>query len=150
MQQIAPIEVGLPVIDLDNMLSFYCGVLSCEEVRRADIPADLSQAIKTSAAGYINVWLRTPNGEVIKLVSPPEAPERAERLEQSSERTGFAYLTFYCSDLEEVLAAAEAQGAVVRSDRSLLAGDIGMKLVFFEDPEGNVIELVEPLSDPRS
>jgi len=150
MQQIAPIEVGLPVIDLDNMLSFYRDVLSCEEVRRADISADLSNAIKTSAAGYINVWLRTPNGEVIKLVSPPQAPQRAERLEQSSERTGFAYLTFYCSDLEDVLAAAEARGAEVRSDRALLSGDIGLKMVFFEDPEGNVIELVEPVADPRS
>ena len=48
MDQIAPIEVGLPVIDLDNMLAFYCDVLSCEEVRRADIPPELSQAIKTS------------------------------------------------------------------------------------------------------
>lgn len=150
MQQIAPIEVGLPVIDLDRMLAFYCEVLACEEVRRADIPADLSQAIKTSASGYINVWLRTPNGEVIKLVSPPEAPQRAERLQQSSERTGFAYLTFYCSDLEDVLAAAEANGATVRSDRALLSGDIGLKMVFFEDPEGNVIELVEPVADPRS
>ncbi len=150
MQQIAPIEVGLPVIDLQRMLSFYCEVLGCEEVRRADIPADLSRAIKTSASGYINVWLRTPNGEVIKLVSPPQAPHRAERLEQSSERTGFAYLTFYCSNLEAVLATAESQGAVVRSDRALLSGDIGLKMVFFEDPEGNVIELVEPVADPRS
>ena len=150
MDQIAPIEVGLPVIDLDNMLAFYSNVLSCEEVRRADIPSELSQAIKTSASGYINVWLRTPNGEVIKLVSPPQSPQRADRLEQSSERTGFAYLTFYCSDLEEVLAAAEARGANVRSDRSLLSGDIGLKMVFFEDPEGNVIELVEPLADPRT
>ena len=150
MDQIAPIEVGLPVIDLDNMLSFYRDVLSCEEMRRADIPPELSQAIKTSASGYINVWLRTPNGEVIKLVSPPQSPQRAERLEQSSERTGFAYLTFYCSDLDEVLTAAEARGATVRSDRALLSGDIGLKMVFFEDPEGNVIELVEPVADPRN
>jgi len=82
VQQIAPLEVGLPVIDLNEMLNFYSEVLGCEEVRRADIPADLSNAIKTSAAGYINVWLRTPNGEVIKLVSPPQSPQRAERLEQ--------------------------------------------------------------------
>ena len=145
MQQIAPIEVGLPVIDLDNMLSFYSEVLSCKEVRRADIPPELSQAIRASATGYINVWLQTPNGEVIKLVRPPEAPQRTPSMQQSSERTGFAYLTFYCSDLEQVLTLAESRGARLRSDRSLLSGDIGIKMVFFEDPEGNVIELVEPV-----
>ncbi len=144
MEQIAPLEVGLPVIDLERMLAFYCGVLSCEEVRRADIPADLSNAIRTSADGYVNVWLRTPYGEVIKLVSPPRPPQRAPSLSQSSERTGFAYLTFYCRELEAVLAEAEAQGATLRSERALLSGDLGLKLVFFEDPEGNVIELVEP------
>ena len=49
-----------------------------------------------------------------------------------------------------MLAAAEERGATVRSDRALLSGDIGIKMVFFEDPEGNVIELVEPVADPRS
>ena len=60
-----------------------------------------------------------------------------------ADRTGIAFLTFYCSDLEQVLALAEQHGAVLRSDRSLLGGAIGLKLAFFEDPEGNVIELVE-------
>jgi len=145
MEQIAPLELGLPVIDLDRMYDFYCSVLSCREVRRADIPADLTQALTTGREGYLNIWLQTPNGEVIKLVRPPTPPTRQPGLESLSARTGFAYLTFYCRDLEQVLSAAEAKGAVLRSDRSLLAGSIGLKLAFFDDPEGNVIELVEPL-----
>jgi len=144
MKQTAPMEVGLVVADLDRMYRFYVEVLSCTEVRRADIPADLSRAIRTASDGYVNVWLRTPNGEVIKLVKPPAAPARVATPAFSSERTGFAYLTFYCSDLEATLAAALAAGAVERSEPSTRSGAIGVKLVFFEDPEGNVVELVEP------
>lgn len=146
MEQIAPLEVGLPVIDMERMHDFYCRVLSFEEVRRADIPPELTQALTAGAEGYLNVWLRSPHGEIIKLVRPPQAPARSTPLEVLSERTGFGYLTFYCKDIEQVLAEAEANGAKVRSDRGLLDGRIGVKLVFFEDPEGNVIELVEPMA----
>jgi catechol 2,3-dioxygenase-like lactoylglutathione lyase family enzyme len=43
-----------------------------------------------------------------------------------------------------VLASAEAAGAKLRSDRGLLAESRPVRLCFFADPEGNVIELVEP------
>ena len=146
MEQIAPLEVGLPVVDMERMHDFYCRVLSFEEVRRADIPAELSEALTAGGEGYLNVWLRGPYGEVIKLVRPPQAPARVAPATALSERTGFGYLTFFCKEIEQVLAEAEVNGAKVRSDRGLLDGRIGVKLVFFEDPEGNVIELVEPLA----
>ena len=144
MDQIAPIEVGLVVEDLDRMLAFYTNVLSCTEVRRADIPPALSGAIKTAPDGYVNVWLKTPNNEVIKLVAPPAPPQRVSPPQFSSDRTGYCYLTFYCTNIEQAVDKAEESGAKIRSEPSTLSGEIGVKLVFFEDPEGNVIELVEP------
>ncbi len=144
MEQIAALEVGLPVVDLERMLAFYQEVLSFEEVRRADIPASLSHALTAGNDGYLNVWLKSPYGEIIKLVRPPDPPNLTPPPQALSERTGFGYLTFYCKDIELVLAAAESHGARVRSDRELLDGRVGVKLIFFEDPEGNVIELVEP------
>ena len=146
MQQLTPMEVGIVVTDLDRMLAFYTEVLSCVEQRRSDIPVELSRALRTAPAGYINVWLKTPYGEVIKLVKPPKAPTGVRAPEYSSARSGFAYLTFYCTEIEKVLESATARGAIVRSDDWTLSGSIGLKLVFFEDPEGNVIELVESKS----
>lgn len=145
MKQLSAIEVGLVVQNLDAMLAFYTDVLGCSEVRRSDIPAPLSTGIAVHQQGYVNVWLQTPNGEVIKLVAPPSQPHNPGHPAFSAERTGFAYLTFYCAEIEQVLAKAEASGAQVRSDRGYLSGEIGVKMVFFEDPEGNVIELVEPI-----
>ncbi len=145
MQQIAPMEVGLPVIDLNRMLTFYCDVLGCQELRRADIAPELSALIKAAPDGYVNVWLQFPGGEVVKLMRPPQVPAAVATAEYYSQRTGFAYLTFYCSNLEDTLAAALAQGAALLSDRATLSGDVGVKIAFFSDPEGNVIELVEPV-----
>lgn len=148
MEQIQPLEVGISVADLDRMLAFYTTVLSCEEVRRADIPAALTRSLTSSADGYVNVWLRAPGGEIVKLFRPVATPPRDARRAFLADRTGLAFLTFYCRDIEGVLATAEANGAVLRSDRAQLSGAVGVKLAFFEDPEGNVIELVEPVARP--
>ena len=145
MEQTAPLEVGLVVDDLERMHSFYVDVLSFKEARRSDIPAALSRAIRTARDGYTNVWLQAPGGEIVKLMKPAAAPVRNPAATYSSDRTGFAYLTFYCKDLEGVLANARAAGAIVRSDDASRSGAIGVKLAFFEDPEGNVLELVEPV-----
>jgi catechol 2,3-dioxygenase-like lactoylglutathione lyase family enzyme len=144
MKQTQPIETGIAVTDLDRMLGFYTDVLSCKEVRRAPIPAELSEQLTLAPDGYLCVWLQTPGGEVIKLMSAPQAPEVLDAPKYLTGRSGIAYLTFYCSDLGEVLAAAEAAGAALMSDRALVAPDAPLRLCFFTDPEGNVIELVQP------
>ena len=148
MEQIAPLEVGIAVLDLDRMLGFYATVLSCTEVRRADIPASLTAALTSSRDGYVNVWLKAPGGEGVKFFRPPTTPEPNGGRAYLADRAGIAFLTFYCRDIEGVLAAAEAHGAVLRSERSLLDGSVGVKLAFFDDPEGNVIALVEPVTAP--
>ena len=116
MKQTAAIETGICVTDLERMLSFYTGVLSCEEVRRSPIPAELSEQLTLAPDGYLCVWLQTPYGERIKLMSAPQTPEVIDARQYLTDRSGIAYLTFYCSDLSEVLEAAETAGAVLMSD----------------------------------
>ena len=145
MKQTSALEVGIPVVDLDRMIDFYCDVMSCQELRRAEVPAALSRGLTTGDRGYLNVWLQTPHGEVIKLMSPATPPTLTPAPTALIESTGVRYLTFYCEDIEQVLLLAQERGARLRSDRALLDGQIGVKLCFFEDPEGNVLELVEPV-----
>ena len=143
VQQTSPMEIGIGVIDLDRMIAFYSEALGCREVRRADIPAALSSSLTLAPEGYLCVWLETPNGEVIKLMRPPAAPEAVSAPAYLTSRTGIAYLTFYCADLDSVLALAETRGATLRSERDLVASGSVLKLCFFSDPEGNIIELVQ-------
>lgn len=144
MKQIAPVEAGICVDDLERMLAFYERALGCREVRRAEIPAALSQQIALAANGYTCVWLKTPGGETIKLMRPSTPPAGSGAPALLTERRGLAYLTFYCEAIREVLERAESAGAELRSDRALIADGRPVKLCFFADPEGNVIELVEP------
>jgi catechol 2,3-dioxygenase-like lactoylglutathione lyase family enzyme len=144
MKQTAPIEAGIAVADLERMVAFYTQALGCREVRRADIPAALSRGIALAPNGYVCVWLKTPGGETIKLMRPPEAPAASGAPPLLTARRGIAYLTFYCEAIRDVLARAEAAGATLRSERALIAEGSAVKLCFFADPEGNVVELVEP------
>jgi len=143
MQQTAPLEIGLPVIDLERMLAFYTAAFSCKEVRRADIPGELSDKIRVTPDGYTNVWLQFPGGEVIKLVRPPKAPAQRPALNYAAEQTGIAYFTVYCDDIAAAIDTAEAHGAELISDRDLAGSDGAVKLAFLRDPEGNVFEYVQ-------
>lgn len=149
MKQTTPVEVGLAIVDVERMLTFYSSVLDCVEERRADIPAALSSPLGMADDGYLCIWLATPVGERIKLMRPTRAPQQVTTPSYLTARTGFAYLTFYCSDLNETLAKAEAAGARLRSDRSLFGSDQPVQLCFFEDPEGNIIELVQTQTGDR-
>jgi catechol 2,3-dioxygenase-like lactoylglutathione lyase family enzyme len=143
MHQTAPIEIGLSVIDLDRMLEFYASVLSCVEVRRREIPAAMSASLGMAEHGYLCVWLATPHGERIKLMSPVTPPVSPEVPEYLTSTTGVSFFTFYCDDLTQSLGHAEELGATLRSDRSFVAPELAMRLCFLTDPEGNVFELVE-------
>ncbi|MEM7003012.1 MAG: VOC family protein [Pseudomonadota bacterium] len=144
MKQIAPLEIGIPVRDLDRMLNFYQQVFDCEEVRRADIPAALSSQIGVAEHGYVNVWLKFPGGEILKLVCPPQPPETTPPPDFMAQQTGIAYFTIYCADMAAALDAAESAGASLVSQRALAEQADGVKLAFLRDPEGNVFELVQP------
>ena len=143
MRQIAPLEIGIPVIDLDRMVKFYTTVFSCEEVRRADIPEELSRNIRVHPEGYVNVWLKFTGGEVVKLVQPPTPPAAAPVQEFTGTQTGIAYFTLYCDDIAGAIRIAKEAGAEMISEPTLAQGE-ALKLAFLRDPEGNVFELVEP------
>ena len=90
MKQTAALETGICVTDLDRMLAFYTDVLGCQEVRRAPIPAELSDQLTLAPNGYLCVWLQTPYGERIKLMSPPEAPDPDDAPDYLTARRGIA------------------------------------------------------------
>jgi len=143
LKQTAPLEIGLPVIDLPKMVDFYTRVFGCEEERRADIPAELSRAIGVAEDGYENVWLRFPGGEIVKLVRPKTAPVQAPAKAFSAATTGLAYFTLYCEDIDAAIADAVAQGAKLVSESKLAEATNPVRLAFLQDPEGNVFEFVQ-------
>lgn len=149
MQQSAPLEVGITVRNVDAMCQFYQRAFGCVEARRTEIPAELSAPLGIAQQGYLCVWLATPNDERIKLMAPAISPQQNASDDFFTARTGLAYLTFYCRDLNPTLAAALAEGATLRSAPELAAPEQAMKICFMQDPEGNIVELVETATGER-
>jgi len=125
------------------MVDFYTRVFGCEEVRRADIPAELSRAIAVAEDGYENVWLSFPGGKIVKLVRPKTAPAQSPSRAFASETTGIAYFTLYCDDIDAAIASAVEQGAKLVSEPKLAEASNPVRLAFLRDPEGNVFEFVQ-------
>ncbi len=142
----APLEVGICVADLDRMVRFYVAALGCAEEERRRLPFPATERAHLSADGPVDIsFLRTPWGERIKLLAPVAAPARTDdaRPEYLTDRLGVAYLTCYVDAIEAVTAGALAAGAVSLLYPPVLPGRVN-HIAFVRDPEGNVIELVEP------
>lgn len=138
----APLELGFCVADLERGLRFWrdaLGLAFVSEIRTTDESAIGSGFARS---GYRVVRLQLPTGERVKLFEPDRfdrsgAPPRDVPLG----RVGFAFLTLIVTNLTATLGSLEAQGYPPRRARFELRPGVHVALV--DDPDGNVVELVE-------
>ena len=141
MRMTLPLEVGVAARDIDTLVRFYGEALGCTEEMRTEIPDMITKPAGLASGALTFVWLRTPNGERIKILGP--AAGTTEPGTTLSARTGISYLTFYVDSIDETLDAAARAGATVLSDPAPVKAGPGIQLVFLRDPEGNAFELVQ-------
>ncbi|HEX6981032.1 MAG TPA: VOC family protein [Alphaproteobacteria bacterium] len=141
MKMVAPMEVGIAVRDLDQMREFYTRVLGFEEISTVQVPSDKTAASAMATDGATVVRVQTPYGERIKLLSAPST-NATERPHWLLERAGLAYLTFIVRDIAAEHRRLRAAGVQLMSDGPI-ENRPGLRVLFFRDPEGNTLELVE-------
>lgn len=142
MRLVAPLEVGICVEDLDLMRAFYEQALGLEVVSLLEVSPELGRAADMCAAGYRILRLQASTGERIKLAQPNTPPADVGAAEPVLARRSIAFLTFIVDDLLATMARLQARGVRLRAGPKLEVRP-GTHLAFVEDPEGNVIELVE-------
>ena len=104
----------------------------------SDLPASGSATV---------IRLQTSYGERIKLVAPDAAaPLPAHHPEHVFDQANVMYLTFIIRDIQAVTARVLAQGGRAMSGPEPIESRPGLFVVFLRDPEGNVVELVEPVA----
>jgi catechol 2,3-dioxygenase-like lactoylglutathione lyase family enzyme len=150
MAATAPLEVGISVLDLEGMIAFYRDVLGLAFVNTHDMGPTAGMATALSAAGYEIARLQAPGGERVKLVrakAPLPAPAGGGTASVGEGgilgRRGIVYLTFIIADLDGAIRHLAAHGAHLLTGATKVEPRPGVFLAFAEDPEGNVIELVE-------
>jgi catechol 2,3-dioxygenase-like lactoylglutathione lyase family enzyme len=141
MKMEAPLEIGIAVRDLAGMTAFYVDVLGCTKVSEVTVPPDKSRANGLSPDGATVVRVQTPYGERIKLLAAPSTTTGGPG-EWLLARAGLAYVTFIIRGIDDWYARLKARGIRVASDGPV-ENRPGLRVLFFKDPEGNVLELVE-------
>ncbi len=141
MELRAPIEVGIAVRDLPRMVDFYVRVLGCRKISEIVVPADKTRLNGLATDGCTIVRVETSYGERIKLLAAPSTlPGESPRW--LLDRSGLAYLTFIIDDIDGCHARLKAHGVTLASEQPV-ENRAGIRVLFFSDPEGNVLELVE-------
>ena len=143
MKLVAPLEVGIAVVDLARMRSFYEEVLGLEFVSVHDVPPALGAAAAMCDRGYRIVRLQASTGERIKLAQPMRAPGEPAAAATVLGRSGPAFLTFIVDDLDAMLAHLRSHGVPIRTGEGKVEVRDGVFLVFAEDPEHNFLEFVQ-------
>jgi 4-carboxymuconolactone decarboxylase len=138
----APLEIGLCVADLDRSLKFYRDLLGLSFESRIEMPEHDATASGFADSGYTVVRLQLPTGERIKLFSPSKPPRSTAVGHRPLSQIGFAYLTLIVADLSNLLKLLH-EANVREREPGLYQLRGGVKVALVEDPDGNVIELIQ-------
>ena len=144
-------HVNLVVNDLEGMAEFYSALLGLTPTKRATISGPWIAAVVGLADVEADViYLDLPSGprvELLRYNRPPAA--RPEGLGRSN-TPGLRHLAFRVRDIDGIVARLARRGvqffsAVHRVPDSQVtyAGGVRKHLVYFNDPEGNLLELCE-------
>ncbi len=142
MKMLAPLELGICCSDLDRLLPFYRDVLGCRHIGTLEVMADRAAATGLSLTGYRVARLKTPFGELLKLLEPVEPPRATPVEESLLARRNASYITFIVDDLEAMIERLQAAGASFLKGVEPVSIRAGSRLTFVRDPEGNVLEFI--------
>lgn len=144
-------HVNLVVRDLAAMTSFYCEALGCRVTKEVTISGDWIAAVVGLEDVVADVvYLEFPSGPRIELIRY-RTPEGVRPDSLSAANTfGIRHIAFRVTDIESVAERLLRRSVELRSEIATVpqtqvsyAGNASKRLVYFDDPEGNLLELCE-------
>jgi catechol 2,3-dioxygenase-like lactoylglutathione lyase family enzyme len=139
-------HVGITVKDLDASIRFYHDVLG---LQFSNEPSpwfegdELSRGVGVRGAALRQVSLLVGDTtlELLEYRSPPSETERP----LGSQSLGASHVGFFVDDIEATKAQLEAKGVEFYSEVNMVDEGVlaGWRWVYFEDPDGYPLELVE-------
>jgi catechol 2,3-dioxygenase-like lactoylglutathione lyase family enzyme len=132
-------HAGVSVPDLDRALKWYCGALGLTPGFRFEVPP----------AGLRGAFALGHGGAGVELLEQSGATPGVPRPDPPSANAvhGYNHVCFEVADLEEAYARVVALGAVgVWAPRD--SPEPGVRMAFVTDPDGNLIELLQPAVPP--
>jgi catechol 2,3-dioxygenase-like lactoylglutathione lyase family enzyme len=136
---------GIVVRDLDRALEFYCGKLGLIVSRRMDEQGTfLDTVLAAPGVKVTTVKLAAAEGPTLLELLQFESPAPEEGAMPSLFRTGATHFALTVQDLRNLYDELVLTGTPFLSE--LRRSPDGLAIITFcRDPEGNLIELVEPI-----
>src|ERR1700744_5791673 len=130
-------HAGISVPDLDRALAWYCGALGLRPGFRFEVaPAGLRGAFALGPDGS--------GGELLEQSGAGPGPRRADP-PAANALHGVNHVCFQVEDLDTTYRRLVGKGAVaVGAPRD--SPEPGVRMAYLTDPDGNLIELVEPVT----
>jgi len=144
-------HVNLVVSDLDRMVEFYSAVLGLKVSKRVSIGGEWIGAVV--GLGEVNadvVYLDFAEGPRLELIRYHSRKlARPPGIDQPN-APGLRHLAFTVTDIDALVARLRGRGVrffsevqQVPDSQVTYAGGVRKRLVYFQDPEGNLLELCE-------
>ena len=149
-------HVNIVVEDLERMVAFYRDALGLKETKRVTITGTWVAATVGLSEVHADVvyldFATGPRIELIRYNRPPAArPTGVDR----PNAPGLRHIAFRIDDIDATVARLRTSGVKFFSEvqqvpetQVTYAGGIRKRLIYFADPEGNILELCE--YKPRS
>ena len=144
-------HVNLVVADMPRMLAFYRDVLGFTVTKQVTISGDwIGKTVGLTNVSAQVVYLDLPSGPRIELLRflAPEAIRVAGVDKPNA--LGLRHMAFKVDHVDATVAKLRAGGVEFLSDVQTVpdsqvtyAGGVRKRLVYFRDPEGNILELCE-------
>jgi catechol 2,3-dioxygenase-like lactoylglutathione lyase family enzyme len=128
-------HAGISVPDLDRALEWYCSALGLTPGFRFEVPP----------IGLRGAFALGTGGAGVELLEQAGAVPGASRLDPPSANAvhGYNHACFEVSDLDAVYARLVERGAAaVWAPRD--SPEPGVRMAYVTDPDGNLIELIQP------
>lgn len=144
-------HVNIVVRDLQRMVRFYQDALDLVVTKQVTIRGSwIDQTVGLREVEGHVVYLDLPQGprlELIQYVNPPAADPAGLDIANTP---GLRHLAFWTDDIDAAVARLQHHGIAflsaiqtVPDTQVQYAGGIRKRLVYFRDPEGNLLELCE-------
>ena len=122
-------HVGMTCSDLDRTMAFYCGLLGLKLALR-----------KTSPNGDV-IFLDTGAG-MLEIGCP--IADIARSRDVPPHEAGIRHVTFAFDDVDAMIAKLSAAGIEpVEGPRDAFFNEMLKRIVFFRDPDGILVELIQ-------
>jgi catechol 2,3-dioxygenase-like lactoylglutathione lyase family enzyme len=123
-------HITLTVSNIERSLAFYTGLLK--------FPIHSRLEVADNPDGLVIHFLDIGNGVLLELLSFNTPPQPTEWLPDDLQ-AGYRHLAFWVADTDAVYADLKAKG--VEFTLEPLSTD-GVRLAFFKDPDGNLLEIL--------